>query len=62
MWPQSGRRYETADARLADLRLLRLRGFPVILYYRVVPDAIMILATFHASRGRIYIEQMLTDG
>ncbi len=41
---------EGFPAVLRDLRRARLRRFPYGLFYRVHPDALVVLACFHARR------------
>ncbi len=36
--------------QLRDIRRARLRRFPYGLYFRVLPDAVYVIACFHASR------------
>ena len=35
---------------LADVRRVRLRRFPYGLFFRVLPDAVYVIACFHSSR------------
>ncbi len=34
-----------------DVRRILLRGFPYALFYRVIPQGIVVIACFHASRN-----------
>jgi toxin ParE1/3/4 len=36
--------------RFKDIRRARLRRFPYGLFFRVLPDAVYVIACFHASR------------
>ena len=49
--PGMGRRYETDNARLQDLRVWPVKGFPNhLIFYRATPNGIEVVHVLHGAR------------
>ena len=59
-WPLLGHPLESDHPRLVDIRVLRIARYNLLIYYVVREPYVDIVATFHASRGIAFIEEMLS--
>jgi toxin ParE1/3/4 len=50
-FPRKGAVYESPDPAVAEIRIVQVRRFRnYVVFYRIVPDCVYVLAVLHAAR------------
>ena len=58
-WPESGHRYDTEHADLKDVRLVNIKRYELLVYYRYDQPIVKIISVLHGSRGPLHVEASL---
>lgn len=58
-YPMHGRAWESSYPSLADIRVRKVPGFDILIFYKVEPNEVYVMHALHGSRGDL--SEVLAD-